>query len=320
MTKRSIIFSSIAFSKEAFLPGVVSGALILVALFLTQRVSLIGSSQGNASAIESSQQVDPSQVETVQDEVAQSPGEPTSEFGPRYELTYEQWVTLLKNEAAAIAQKHPAHLHILAGDSLSLWFPSELLPGGGTWLNQGISGETSYGLLRRVKLLDKNQPQTIFVMIGINDLIRGVRDETLLANQREIIRHLKTNHPKATIVVQSILPHGGDRASRRYLASVKGDPAAEQNPHPLWVKRLPIISNRHIRKLNQRLSRIAKEEKVQFLDLHDLFTDEQGYLHDSLTTDGLHLSHAGYALWRSQLERFLPQPFSPQPSQATVAR
>ncbi|MBF2027993.1 MAG: G-D-S-L family lipolytic protein [Oscillatoriales cyanobacterium C42_A2020_001] len=309
MTKRFI-----AFSRGAILPGVVGGVLILATLLLTQRVNLTGSSQVNASTIESSKRVDPAQVKALRDGVAQLPMEPTPGFGLRRELTYEQWVTLLKNEAAAIAQKHPDSLHILAGDSLSLWFPSELLPSGGTWLNQGISGETSYGLLRRVKLFDRNQPQTIFVMIGINDLIRGVRDETLLANQREIIRHLKTNHPKATIVVQSILPHGGDRASRRYWASVKGDPAVGQNPHPLWVKRLPIISNRHIRKLNQRLSTIAKEEKVQFLDLHHLFADEQGYLHDSLTTDGLHLSYEGYALWRSQLERFLPQP-----SQATVS-
>ncbi len=294
---------------------------MLGTLLFSQRENLTVSSEVNASTVESSQSTvessqsaDLAQVRKLQDGLSQLPTGVQAEWGAHHKLTYEQWVMLLRREATAIAQKHPPQLHILAGDSLSLWFPTELLPNGGTWLNQGISGETSYGLLRRVKLLDNNRPQTIFVMIGINDLIRGVREETLLANQREIIRHLKTNHPSAMIVMQSILPHGGDRASRRYLASVKGDPATGQNPHPLWVKRLPLISNQRIRRLNQRLSLIAKEEKVQFLDLHDLFTDEQGYLHDKFTTDGLHLSYAGYALWRSQLERFLPQP-----SQAIVS-
>jgi len=219
----------------------------------------------------------------------------------RRHLSYDEWVQLLKREAAAIADRSPSQLKILAGDSLSLWFPTNLLPPGATWLNQGISGETSYGLLKRVKLLDNTKPQTIFVMVGINDLIRGVRGETLVANQREIVRHLKAAHPQATIVIQSILPHGGDRASQRYLASVKGDPDAKE--HPLWVNRLPTISSRWIRTINEKLERIAQDEGVEYLDLHSAFADADGYIKEELTTDGLHLSVAGYALWRSRLQQ-----------------
>ncbi len=208
---------------------------------------------------------------------------------------------MLRREAAAIADQSPSQLNVLAGDSLSLWFPSDLLPAGATWLNQGISGETSYGLLKRVKFLDQTKPQTIFVMIGINDLIKGVRGETLVANQREIVRHLKAAHPQATIVIQSILPHGGDRASQRYLASVKGDPAAKE--HPLWVERLPTISSRWVRTINEKLERVARDEGVKYLDLHSDFADAQGYIKEELTTDGLHLSVAGYALWRSKLQQ-----------------
>jgi lysophospholipase L1-like esterase len=219
----------------------------------------------------------------------------------RRQLSYDQWVQMLKREAAAIADQSPRHLKVLAGDSLSLWFPSNLLPAGATWLNQGISGETSYGLLKRVKFLDQTKPQTIFVLVGINDLIRGVRGETLVANQREIVRYLKAAHPQTTIVIQSILPHGGDRASRRYLASVKGDPAAKE--HPLWVDRLPTISSRWIRTINEKLERIAQDEGVEYLDLHSAFADADGYIKEELTTDGLHLSVAGYALWRSKLQQ-----------------
>jgi len=291
------------FPRWAVVPGVVSGALLLTTLFFTQRGSLTAPSEVNASTLDGPQF--PSEFAQVSSEPIYSSGA-IAESGSRYQLTYEQWVNLLAREAAVVADKAPTQLFILAGDSLSLWFPSELLPQGGTWLNQGISGETSYGLLRRVKLFDQTKPQIIFVMIGINDLIRGFRYETVAANHREIIRHLKAVHPKAKIVVQSILPHGGDRAAQRYLTSVKDDPAADQNPPPMWVKRLPIITNPSIQRLNQRLALIAREENVEFLDLHTQFTDARGDLREDLTTDGLHLSPAGYALWRSHLDHFLP--------------
>jgi len=229
-----------------------------------------------------------------------------AKIGESHKLNYDQWVQQLGREAKVIAQKSPPHLYILAGDSLSLWFPVESLPGGDvTWLNQGISGDTSFGLLRRVKLFDQTKPQTVFVMIGINDLVQGMRYETVAANHREIIKHLKTAHPNATIVVQSILPHGGDRAVQQYLIEMQQDPTIKATL-PLWVKRLPVITNPSIRRLNKRLALIAQEEKVQFLDLHPLFADAQGNLQEKLTTDGLHLNSAGYAIWRSQLQPFFP--------------
>ncbi len=275
--------------------SLVSGLLLPIALFSFHRESVRGASQVRASTV-----AEPTPYPSPYSLPA-SVVVPNGNVGVRRQLNYAEWVELLKREAAAIASRSPSQLKVLAGDSLSLWFPSNLLPAGATWLNQGISGETSYGLLKRVKFLDQTKPQTIFVMIGINDLIRGVRGETLVANQREIVRHLKTAHPQATIVIQSILPHGGDRASRRYLASVKGDPAATERP--LWVDRLPTISSRWIRTINQKLKQIAQDQGIEYLDLHRDFADADGYIKDELTTDGLHLSAAGYALWRSKLQQ-----------------
>lgn len=219
------------------------------------------------------------------------------ELGPRHQLTYEQWLALLQQEAIAAVADRPKHLNILAGDSLSLWFPPELLPTQYNWLNQGISGETSAGLLRRLELFDKTQPETIFVLIGINDLIRGVGDAELLENQRQIIYDLQQVHPQAQIVLQSILPHAGDRAT--------------------WQgkDRLKAISNDRIRELNQELQAIAEESGIHFLDLHPLFTDAQGNLRPDLTTDGLHLSTQGYLVWRSALQLFRQMELEPLAAQ-----
>lgn len=207
-----------------------------------------------------------------------------SSFGLRQQLTYNRWVTILAQEANAAAQNQPQHLNILAGDSLSLWFPSDLLPTDKNWLNQGISGETSEGLFKRLKLFEGTQPETIFVMIGINDLIRGVSDDKVLRNQQRIIRRLRRTHPQAEIVVQSILPHGDQEAT--------------------WEgrDRLLAIPNSRIREINQKLQAIAGAEGVQYLDLHPLFTNEQGNLRPELSTDGLHLSRQGYLVWRSALQ------------------
>lgn len=257
---------------------------LFLSAFLFYRSSLPASSQVDAASL--------------QPESRQAPTPP--ELGPRHQLTYEQWVDLLRREAKVAAEQRPEHLIILAGDSLSLWFPQELLSTEYTWLNQGISGETSYGLLRRLRLFDQTQPAAIFVMIGINDLIQGVREETLLANQREIMRHLKAAHPQARIVVQSILPYGSS-----WLLQHQARLAAQQNRQPpLWVDRLSGLPDHYIRELNEKLVAIAKDEKVEYLDLYSHFTNDEGAMLPNLTTDGLHLSHEGYQVWKSHLDNY----------------
>lgn len=212
---------------------------------------------------------------------------PPMDLGPRQKWTYDQWVAQLEREAAAAAANKPENLAILAGDSISLWFPAQLLPVGKNWLNQGISGETSAGLLKRLPLLDNTTPSVVFVMIGINDLIRGVPPEQILENSRLIIRDLLWAHPNAKVVLQSILPHSGP------LATWEGR------------DRLLAIPNDKIREINLSLQAIATEEGAYYLDLHPLFVDESGNLRLLLTTDGLHLNQQGYLVWRSALILFM---------------
>jgi lysophospholipase L1-like esterase len=206
--------------------------------------------------------------------------------GQRHKWTYQQWVTQLGREAEAVAANRPSKLTVLAGDSLSMWFPPKLLPTDRSWLNQGISGETSVGLLKRLQLFDRTQPDVIFIMIGINDLLKGASDEGIVDNQRQIVRDLRWAHPKAQIVVQSILPHSGEQAT--------------------WENRdrLLAISNSRIREINRRLKEIANGENTFYLDLYPMFTDTDGNLQTELSTDGLHLNDRGYLVWRSALQLF----------------
>lgn len=223
-----------------------------------------------------------------------SPQVVTPDLGRRHQLTYQEWVNILKQEAKVAADQRTPHLSILAGDSLSLWFPPELLPEGKNWLNQGISGETSNGLLKRLKIFDRTQPELIFVMIGINDLIGGMSDGVILDNQRQIISYLQKAHPTAQIIIQSILPHGAEEAT--------------------WKgrKKLQTIANSRIRQLNQQLQSISTKKGVKYLDLYPLFTNKQGNLRREFTTDGLHLSPEGYIVWRSALQIYSEIELKPQ--------
>ncbi|MGB3508506.1 MAG: GDSL-type esterase/lipase family protein [Microcoleaceae cyanobacterium] len=254
--------------------------LLIVAILLTNNYKLSDDPQANATTTTnslSSNQPSPLFGEARKELLA---------IGRNHKWTYEQWVDQLQREAIAAAENRPERLTLLVGDSLSLWFPSKLLPQDRTWLNQGISGESSAGLLKRLYLFDSTRPETIFLMIGVNDLIHGADDRTILANQTRIIRQLRYVHPRSQIVIQSILPHSGEAAT--------------------WEgrERLLEISNSRIRKINRSIKALADSEGAFFLNLHPLFADSQGFLRPDLSTDGLHLNNEGYQVWSTAIQMY----------------
>ncbi|MGB3756765.1 MAG: SGNH/GDSL hydrolase family protein [Rivularia sp. (in: cyanobacteria)] len=190
-------------------------------------------------------------------------------------LTYQDWKRLLALEARAMTRGQGNNrLSIMLGDSLSLWFPTNELPNGKLWLNQGISGDTSTGILTRLSAFSATKPEAIYIMAGVNDLRKGTSDQVILSNHRRIVRRLKITHPNSHIIIQSILP-----------------------------TRRPKIPNTRIRNLNGQLARIAKEEGVNYVNIHKWFTDFKGDLRQELTTDGLHLSLNGYEVWQAAIEQ-----------------
>jgi lysophospholipase L1-like esterase len=134
-----------------------------------------------------------------------------------------------------------------------------------------------------LNLFEQTQPETIFLMIGINDLLRGTSEQVLLDNQRQIIRQLDADHPQAQIVVQSILPHAED-------SNWEGR------------ERLLAIPNSRIQDFNNQLETLARQEGVYYLDLYPLFANPDGNLRPELSTDGLHLSPLGYQTWSIALQ------------------
>jgi len=194
--------------------------------------------------------------------------------GVRHKPSYGQWQRLLAAEARAAGRGQGNNrLSIVLGDSISLWLPMQQLPGSQLWLNQGISGDTTAGILKRLDPLQDTQPSNIYIMAGVNDLKNGASDDQVAQNLQQIMRRLRQHHPQTQIHVQSILP-----------ASIGLPPG-------------------RIQQLNSRIARIAQSERVAFLNLYPQFAAPNGQMIAQLTTDGIHLSPQGYALWQSILHR-----------------
>lgn len=185
--------------------------------------------------------------------------------------TYLQWKKLLNREAKTMAVGQGSNrLGVIIGDSQALWFPSDRLPKDRFWLNQGISGDTTAGVLKRISTFAKTRPNTIHVIVGINDLRKGKTDQEILGNLKKIMQKLRQEHPAAQIFVHSILP-----------------------------TRLAAIPSNRVRWLNYNIAALTKQESVNYLNLQPAFTDADGNLRRTLTTDGVHLNAQGYQVWQT---------------------
>jgi lysophospholipase L1-like esterase len=185
--------------------------------------------------------------------------------------THSQWEKLLKQEAKMMAAGQGTNrLTVILGDSHALWFPSDRLARDRFWLNQGLSGDTTAGVLKRVSTFADSRPDTIHVMVGINDLRKGKSDKEILTNLQQIMQKLRQQHPAAQIFVHSILP-----------------------------TRLAAIPSNRVRWLNYNIASLTKQESVNYLNLQPAFTDADGTLRRNLTTDGVHLNARGYQVWQA---------------------
>lgn len=72
--------------------------------------------------------------------------------------------------------------------------------------NRGISGDTTDGVLNRIDEIVKSQPQKIFIMIGINDLMSNKSINQIVRNYKDILSNLKNKLPNTEVFIQSVLP------------------------------------------------------------------------------------------------------------------
>ncbi len=142
--------------------------------------------------------------------------------------------------------------------------------------NRGISGDITAGIMHRLNEVAERKPAKVFLMIGINDLGRGVSPDSVVKNILLINDYIKQETPSTKVYIESILP-----------------------VNPSFGKFAGQVSKvKEILQANVLLRSAAQAHGFTFIDLHSSFVNAQGYLNPKYTNDGLHLVGAGYQLWR----------------------
>jgi len=174
---------------------------------------------------------------------------------------------------------HSQHQIVFLGDSITDegdW--SKLFPDLSV-INRGIGGDTTLGVLNRLDQVIELQPSQIFLMIGTNDLCFNRSIPDTMTNYRKILSRLHTELPNTKIYIQSVLPFNETIFPSRALRT-----------------------NGNIKQLNVQIKKLAQEYSDPYIDLVPAFSGDDGRLPRQYTSDGLHLSDAGYSLWREQIK------------------
>lgn len=136
----------------------------------------------------------------------------------------------------------------------------------------GFSGDWINNVLFRLYVADydKYPIKAFVVMIGTNNISNGYSNDEIIEGNKAVIEMIKRRCPGAKILLCGIFP----RDSR------KG-----------WGV------NVRIDRINEGLAKLADGDKVQFMNLRDLFFHENGELRRDRLVDGLHPSPAGSEAW-----------------------
>lgn len=142
--------------------------------------------------------------------------------------------------------------------------------------NRGISGDITAGVINRIEEVVDRKPAKIFLMIGVNDLARGVLPDSVVKNILTFTDFIKYKSPSTQLFVQSILP----------VNDVFGKFGGHVN------------KGLQIREVNEKLFFASENHHYIFLDVHKYFCNAEGKMNVRFSNDGLHLSGEGYLLWK----------------------
>lgn len=149
--------------------------------------------------------------------------------------------------------------------------------------NRGISGDVCEGVLNRLATITKGHPAKVFLMIGTNDMSRGTAPDTIAERVRRIVRRIKAESPATAVLLQSVLP----------VNDCYGLFAGHTSR---WAM---------VAEINALLEVVAREEGITYIDLYRVFATDEGKMNPAYSNDGLHLTGAGYLLWRDTLKMWL---------------
>ncbi|MDU3188257.1 MAG: SGNH/GDSL hydrolase family protein [Streptococcus mitis] len=176
---------------------------------------------------------------------------------------------------------------LFIGDSIVEYYPlQELFGTSKIIVNRGIRGYQTGLLLENLDAhLYGGAVDKIVLLIGTNDIGKDVSVNEALNNLEAIIQSIARDYPLTEIKLLSILPVN----------------EGEEYKQTVYIR-----TNEKIQKWNQAYKELASAYmQVEFVPVFDSLTDQAGKLKKDYTTDGLHLSVAGYQILTKSLKDYL---------------
>lgn len=194
---------------------------------------------------------------------------------------YSEEMTTKKNNYTFLNQKYTIENQtVLLGDSITDFFNwYELFydfskSSGQAVYNRGISGDTTDRLLERLQdnvLVIK--PKNLVLLIGTNDIGRGLPLSVTLENMENIIKMTKKACPDVNFIIEAVYP-------------------INENIRDRFEKR----SNKKINDMNKEFVKLCEKYDCVWLDFTDELRNEDGNLKEEFTFDGLHLNAQAYEI------------------------
>lgn len=163
---------------------------------------------------------------------------------------------------------------VIIGDSIIELYPTyELFYGEEKVVyNRGISGDTSDRMLERLYKNALNiSPDTVLILIGTNDIARGISHETIVNNISKSIDKCKESGVR-NIIISSLFP-----------VNKSIDP-----------KMVGARTNKEILELNGKIKSLTQQKGVMYSDMTTALSDDAGNFNKEYTYDGLHPNAKGY--------------------------
>ena len=152
--------------------------------------------------------------------------------------------------------------------------------------NRGISGDTTFGVMDRLKIsLYDIDPSIVVLMIGTNDINGGHNVNLIMQRYAWIMDDIYANLPGVELYCMSIIPQNSQLEE---YTSIRIDHTT------------PVIMS-----ANEMIRQLADEKGATYLDLFTLVADGDNHLIRGYSDDGIHLNYAGLAVWTDLIKSYL---------------
>ncbi len=163
--------------------------------------------------------------------------------------------------------------------SLVSW--AELL-GNADVADRGIPGDTTAGLLNRIEDYSTLPLSVCILLVGTNDVLLDRPENETIDGYTNLMDRCRTIWPSARILCVTVPPVS------------------------TWVETAEAKNERILRFNLQIQQLVMKTDNAAQIDLSQMVMNQDGYLAQSMTTDGVHLSAQAYAVLRDQILPCIP--------------